>query len=464
MKNQLFLTPKHIQKIYPKAIQGLNILSLPITEIDEYLNNIALENPLLELEFHKENLNDWTDRDASKGMIDTDFRSIKNHKKRNEIMDALAQGEGYLGNVPDSETLHGFLRLQLKLSTFSNVESRIGEEIIENINDDGYFVGELQEITYYHGQDLSIGQKMLKQIQTFSPAGVGASSIEECLVLQIDSETPNYTTMISLIQNDLEDLAYQRLTKLSRKYHISKTQVKEILCYIRTLNTRPGNQFEQMSNTCYVTPDIFVEKNESQYKIYVNNKTKYEISINQKYLKMLKDNGIRNDDKKYISGKYNQAIDVMKSLEMRHETLENLSILIFKEQYSFFEQGPRELKPLKMQEIAEIMSVHVSTISRAVQGKFIQTPWGMFPLKYFFNSSFVNKRSGVNVSAIQIKKRIEEMINKEDNECPLSDREIAEQLMGEGLVISRRTVAKYRQTLGINGQNKRKCLLKMSIS
>ncbi|WP_019240266.1 MULTISPECIES: RNA polymerase factor sigma-54 [Bacillus] len=448
MANQLLLTPKQQQKVCPKAIQGLQVLALPVTEMDEFLENIILDNPLIELDLSESKKNAVENEG-------TEFLRSTSNQKKNNLMENLAAGEGYQGNVHESETLHGFLHLQLLMCNLSHEEEVIGEEIIGNINDDGYFVGDLREIAFQFSESLPVVQRLLKTIQSFSPLGVGAKNIEECLILQIDAFVPNYHIVIEIIQNDLEDLADKRMSKLSKKYGLKKDELQRILDYIRTLNPRPGNMFEKSMITNYIIPDVLVRKSGSEFTIIVNNDTRQVVNINQQYLHLLHNKEIKIGEKDYIRGKHNEARNLMKCLEMRYETLKKLAFFLLNEQYSFFECGPSELKPLMMQQAADALEVHVSTISRAVQGKYIQTPWGMFPLKYFFNSN-VTKKSEENTTATQVKLMIQKMIHEENTLQPLSDLEITEILNRKGITISRRTVAKYRKALGIAGQNKRK--------
>lgn len=449
MTNSLLLTQKSQQKISPKSIQGLQVLSLPITELTDFLENAVLENPLIEQDDQHDEY-----ENASPEIISTDFSGLGKKQKR-AVLDASAKEEAILGNVPENETLHGFLRLQLSLCNFTKIKRAIGEEIIGNINDDGYFVGELQEIAYNCQQEFSACLEVLKKIQTFYPTGVGARSIEECLILQIDPNIPDYHTVIQLIHYDLEDLAEHRMTKLSKKYKLTKDKIQEVLDYIRTLNPRPGNKFYQKTTTNYIIPDVVVKKDTSHFNIYVNNKSEHGIRINENYLQMLNNQEIGRNEKDYIHDRYQEAKTLMKCLEMRNETLTHLAAFIFRAQHSFFEYGTNHLKPMMMQEAAEALGVHVSTISRAVQGKYIQTIWGIFPFKYFFTSPST-KQPGEDIPATCIKTKIQKIINSENSQSPLSDLEIMEKLKEENICISRRTVAKYRQSMGIEGQSKRR--------
>lgn len=449
MTNSLLLTQKSQQKIFPKLIQGLQVLSLPIAELTDFLENSILENPLIEPDYQHDEY-----EGISPEIIDTDFFSL-GRKQKKMVMDVSATEETFLGNVPESETLHGFLRLQLSLCHFSKIKRAMGEEIIGNINDDGYFVGELQEIVYNFRQELSAGLEVLKKIQTFYPTGVGARSIGECLILQTDPNIPDYHTVIQLIHQDLEDLAEHRMTKLSKKYRLTKEKIQEIMDYIRTLNPRPGSRFYQQTTTNYIIPDVVVKKDSSHFNIYVNSKSEHGVRINENYFQMLNNQEIGRNEKDYIHDKYQEAKTLMKCLEMRNETLTRLATFIFKAQRSFFEYGTNQLKPMMMQEAAEALEVHVSTISRAVQGKYIQTAWGIFPFKYFFTSPSA-KKSGEDIPAVCIKTKIQKIIDSENSQSPLSDLEIMEKLEGENIYISRRTVAKYRQSIGIEGQSKRR--------
>lgn len=454
MNNQLLLTPKIQQTICPKIIQGLQILSLPVTKLNEFINDCMYENPLLELG----QIVDGSHYDkALKTDSDSDIYSLRcpGSKKKNDMMERLARGEGYVGNVPESETLHGFLHLQLSLCHYSNIQKLIGEAIIGNINDDGYFVGELCEIAYHYGQNPAVAEDILEKIQTFFPSGVGARTIKECLILQVDPSLSDHGLVAGMIRDDINDLAERKMTRLSKKYGLNKERIQKILDYIRTLNPRPGMIFNQSGTTGYIIPDMVVKRQSNHFVIFVNGDYLQTVTINEHYVHMLSEPSIGCEEKNYIRDKRSEAKILIKNLKLRYITLKKLTSFLVDEQLLFFEQGPSELKPLIMKQAAEAIGVHVSTISRAVQEKYMETPWGVFPLKYFFPSTFV-RQSQRKVSAIQIKSLIRQMIDREDLLNPLSDQKIMGKLHNQGIFISRRTVAKYRQAMEIDGQNKRK--------
>lgn len=451
MEHQLVLTPKQQQKLSAKAIQGLQLLALPITDLSVYLDNLMIENPLIEHDYSMDGVNEKREE-----IIETDFSSRIDRRNKNGLMDAFANGEAFCGNIPETETLHGFLRLQLHLSRLTKMEIAVGEKIIGNINEKGYFVGDVYEIAYQYEQDLSVIEKVLRTIQSFSPLGVGATSIEECLILQVDRNIPNYEKIIAIIHDDLEALADRKITRLTRNYGLGREELQEIFDYIRTLSPRPGNKFEQNATAInYVIPDVVVKRENFQYMIYINNEMQPQVYMNRHYLQMLQDRTIDNEEKEYLRGKRNEARMILKGLEMRNETLKKLAMFIVRGQQAFFDNGPQGLKPLMMQNAADEIGVHVSTISRAVQGKYIETPWGMYPLRYFFCSS-IKLDATDGISSIKIKNKIQKMIKEEDRLNPLSDSQIVQELKEEGINVSRRTVAKYRLGMGIEGQNKRK--------
>lgn len=444
------ITVKQQQKISPKAIQSLQVLSMPIMALSKFLDDFTMENPMIELEYGK-NSEEFPNQD----MIDERFvKTYSNEQK--DIMNSLAEGELFGGNYHESETLRGFLRLQLLMCNITKKQEKIGEEIIENINEDGYFEGDLREITYYLREDIFTGKNVLKLIQTFYPKGVGATSVAECIILQIDPEIQNYKKVIFLIENDLEDLADRKILELSRKYSLKKEELLEILAYIQTLNPRPGCEFYRKEIVNYIIPDVVIKKENSQFLIELHDNSNYAVTINEQYLHILQDKTASDSQKDYVRKKFNEAKILMQSLKMRQSTLKKIAFYLLHVQRPFFEYGAGELRPIMMKEAAKLLGLHVSTISRAVQGKYIQTPWGIFPLKYFFSST-LSKHSKKSYSPERIKIKIKEIIEKENAHQPLSDNQIMEFLNDEeGIKISRRTIAKYRQLLGIAGQSKRK--------
>ena len=440
---------KQQQKISSKAIQSLQVLALPITALSEFIDGVMMENPVIELDYERKDI-----EVSAQEIVDDSAVRLNYSQRKKDLMDALAEGSLFGSNVPESETLHGFLRLQLLNYHLTEEQERLGEEIIENINEDGYFVGNLRELCYYRGLSVSTGEEILNIIHTFYPKGVGARSIAECIVLQIDQTIPNFKKIVAMIENDLEELADRKIMKLSRKYGMKKAEVQKVLDYIQALNPRPGSEFYKEEIVNYVIPDVVINRENSTFSIGLNEQCQYHLSINKQYLQILNDTTVNESQRDYIRKKYNEAKMIMNSLEMRESTLKKIAMYLLHVQRPFFEHGKLGLQPVMMKEAAEFLGLHVSTISRAVQEKYIQTPWGVFPLRYFFSST-VSKYSDEHLSPEVVKIKIREIIEKEDTLHPFSDCDITEVLNKEGINISRRTVAKYRQVLGIPGQIKR---------
>lgn len=471
MANKMHLQQKTKQRMIPQTVQCLKLLALPVTALEQFLTASVAENPLLELDYENTSLNNideesdsWeqarnTDESESpeEGLIEIECSiplssNPGNYKKNGDINNIL---DYFIRSEPETETLAGFLELQLSLCTLSQIETQIGLELIGNINDSGYFVGNLQMIAGYYGQHVCVAERVLKELQRCYPLGIGARDIKECLILQADPSLPDYSLLIDIIRNDLDDLAHHSFGKVARKYRISKLKAQQLLDYISTLNPKPGNMFNDGKKTGYIIPDIIIRHSGETFSVYLNGNTDNILQINQQYLNLNSSQTVDSKTQTYIRSKYSEAQTLIRSLEMRHHMLRDFALFLLKEQQAFIKQGSNMLRPLTMQQAADYLGVSVSTISRTVNGKYIQTPWGIYPLKYFFSGGFDSEKDK-KVSSRIIKEYIRKMIALEDPYCPLSDAGIAQELDSQGISISRRTVAKYRQSLGYDGQNERK--------
>jgi RNA polymerase sigma-54 factor len=444
MANMLNLHHATQQRLMPKTIQSLQLLSLPLTALNEYLINAVTENPFLELDYPVENPTNFTEFYND---ISTNYRRTDSDKEIH-LVECLGKSE------PETDTLAGFLQLQVSLCNFSLPEQQIASELIGNIDNNGYFVGNLETIACYYNKTTSVIQQILTKIQSFYPLGIGARNLTECLLLQLNKSRPDYPLIRDIISYDLEDLAYRRFSKLAKKYKISKDHIQQIMDYVGTLNPRPGNVFNNQEKCGYIIPDIIIERNGKEYSVAIKGRATNFLHINEEYLRLRDDAQLDANCKTYLYRKYSEAKTLIQCIEMRYNMLREFALFIIKEQNEFLQRGKAFLKPLTMQKAAEEIGVSVSTISRTVHGKYMQTPWGLFPLKYFFSSSFPGSEEQ-KISGRVIKDLIKKLIIDENPYSPLTDANIAEILQKQGITISRRTVSKYRQALGFEGQKER---------
>jgi RNA polymerase sigma-54 factor len=294
----------------------------------------------------------------------------------------------------------------------------------------------------------------LELVQSFEPAGVGARSVQECLLLQLQRSPDATKFEEQLIEKHLDDLSHNRLPKIAKDLGVSVDRVKDGLANIAHLNPKPGRGFGG-SRPHYVVPDVHVEDIEGQNVIRINEHFLPTLRISGDSLQLLKQEAKDPSVREYIMGKLGSAVWLMESVIQRRNTLYRITEQIVAIQKDFFEHGPSHLKPLMMQEVADRISMHVSTVSRALAGKYVQTPQGLFPMKYFFTGGFSNA-DGEPESNRAIMLKITEMIKGEDKREPLSDNEIVTRMAEEGVEIARRTVAKYREKLNIPSSRQRK--------
>jgi len=365
--------------------------------------------------------------------------------------------------TPEKQSLNEQLMSQLRLLNLSPELFRLGEEIIGNIDEDGYLAVSLEDIV----KDLELfenikipydqAEKLLKQIQHFEPLGIASRNLQECLLVQLEEKdiNPKIKNIAKKILSEyFDDFTSKRYEALENKLKITRDELKEALNVIQHLNPKPGEGTLTNTDVQQITPDLIVEKVDNKFIVYLNDKNIPQIRINPEYefilkkkLKKIK-SGDEKELKKFIKEKLDAAKWFIDAIEQRKITLLRVMNLIVEKQKDFFEYGEKHLKPMIYKDIAEPLNLDISTISRVVNGKYVQSPVGIHELKYFFSEG-LETESGEAISNKNVKIRIKEIIENEDKSNPYSDDEIAKILNQEGIKIARRTVAKYREQLGI---------------
>lgn len=361
-----------------------------------------------------------------------------------------------------SETLSEHLTEQVMLSDFSDSEREIATLLIGNINDQGYLEGvSAAEIAIELDVDLELVEEVIESIQMFDPVGVCARDLKECLIAQCKALELNQELQI-LISEHLEDIERNRLPQISKQMNISLSRVADLVEELRQLDPKPGRQYSSESIT-YVTPDVYVDWVDDELKVRVNETGFPRLTINRFYREQLlkKSDGRRarvkeDEGKRYVTERLNAAQWFIKSLEQRKQTIVRVMEEILQVQYDFFLKGPEHLKPLVLRQIAENLELHESTISRVTSNKYVYTPRGLFELKYFFNSSIQGSDGNEALAGEAVKNKIKRLIEGEDPYKPLSDQKIVQLLEDDGISIARRTVAKYRESLGIGSSSQRR--------
>jgi RNA polymerase sigma-54 factor len=477
-----------------QMIQSIEMLQLPLMDLEQNINQEVNANPWLERqegeavpdsgESGQRKKTEKTERElneaAQQSASETDARVKRLETLMNEWNDPNtrsssglvrrageddAKMEAMQNTAAPTISLEDHLLQQLHLSKEEPRLKELAEVIVGSLDESGYLKIPLMELFYKTEggirQELVPGgcteeeaELALELVQSLEPAGVGARNVGECLILQLQ-RTPGTTEFEEqLISKHLDDLSHNRLPKIAKDMGVSVERIKEGLANIAHLNPKPGRGFGG-GRPQYVVPDVHVEEIDGQHVIRINEHFLPTLRISGDSLQLLKKEAKDVAVRDYIMGKLGSAVWLMESVIQRRNTLYRITQQIVDIQKDFFEHGPSHLKPLMMQEVAERIGMHVSTVSRALAGKYIQTPQGLFPMKYFFTGGF-STGDGEAESNRAIMLKISEMVKGEDKKNPLSDQEIVARLQAEGVDIARRTVAKYREKLNIPSSRQRK--------
>ena len=454
MKIGYELTIEQTQKLSmtPELIQAIQILQYNNQELNEYIDKELLENPILESEYHKESDTEIDIDSLRDQLIQADenveaYKQWESHSTSDEY--------SYENFVAFNYTLTEFLIEQLHFSSLKGQDAEIGRYIIENIDDNGYLSMSLEEICSVLDVDLDSCERVLDLIHTFEPSGVGARDLNECLIIQLASLGELTDEIEFIISNRLKDLADNKYALISKDMGISIAEVQGIADLIKTLEPKPGRGFDSDNSIKYILPDIYVEETNGEYIVSANDGSTLSLHISSYYNSLTEEAKSDKELSNYLNNRFNSAMWLMKSIEQRKKTIYNVASAIVQFQNDFFAKGERFLKPLTLKQIAETVGVHESTVSRAINGKYMQCPRGVFELKYFFTGGILNE-DGSGVSSNSIKSMIKEFVDAEDDKKPLSDSKISELLHEKGIDISRRTVAKYRDDIGILPSSKRR--------
>ncbi len=448
----------------PELRQAITVLQLSAADLVQYLENAMLENPLLEVREEPEPgeeevrpepagddfARDWCEYLAEYGQVDRSFDRAWAEQEENDAYNF----EHFVAQVP---SLHEYLTLQLHLALSKPWEREIGEFLIGNIDDQGYLQISLEEVQKTCGYPVSEIERILKVIQSFDPTGVGARDLAECLLIQLDQRGLRSPVMEKLVRFFLNDLASGKLIKIAAALGLTVQEVQLKADLIKTLDPKPGRNFSRSGDVRYIIPDVVVEKVDGEFIVLVNDVSVPRLIINKTYQTLLKQRDACDPaTAQFIENKLKAAVWLIRSIEQRRLTLYRVAQCIVNAQREFLERGIKSLKPLTLKQIARLAGLHESTVSRAIANKYIQTPLGVFDLKFFFSSGVENVLVGEMVAAESIKTLLKELIESEDTCKPYSDQRLCELLQERGIRIARRTVAKYRTEIGIPPVRQRK--------
>lgn len=446
----------------PQLQQAIQILQFTSLELEEYINEQLEKNPVLEK-------TEETSESEYLVNIESEKNRIKeiNWKEYTEDFNNFEYTRGIYYNednefsfeniVSKEITLQEHLLFQYNL-IMSDREHRehtkIGEYIINSIDDRGYLMATIEEIAACFTEEQSVVENILQIIQTFDPPGVGARTLEECLLIQLRLLDIKDRKIYTLIEKHLSDIASNKYPHIAKQLGVTSKKVQNYCDFIKTLEPRPGRNFAHNRNR-YIVPDVIVRKIGKEYIILDNDYGGTGLVIRDDYKKMMASGDENSDVNKFLNAQLNSAVWLIRNIEQRKKTIYKVCEVIVKKQMAFLENGKKHLKPMILKEIADEIEVHESTVSRATNGKYMDTPFGIFELKYFFSGGLMGD-SGEKISTESVKIFIKDIVNREDCKKPLSDEKIANKLKNEGIDISRRTVAKYRDELGILSSSRRK--------
>lgn len=436
----------------PRMQQSVNLLQMSNMELLFSLRQEMLLNPFLEeiaVEENNENIVKESE-DESQGLKIEDWQELFGENSQLEEIDKNDFSEEPIeGKI--SLTQH--LMWQLHMSKLTAVERLVGEVIIGEIDEKGYLRIPVEELAKVSNASVNEVGKVLKAIQTFEPVGVGARSLKECLLLQLVGKSKNEGLAREMLENCLEEVESKDYNKIASRLDKSLEEINAAADLISSLNPSPGCALDE-TNNFYIIPDVIVDKVENEYVVIVNDDRLPRLGLNKYYLRLMKDKEKMSCDvSDFLSKKFQSASWILNCIEQRRMTLYQVTGAIVKKQHGFFEKGLEFLCPLSLKQIADIVGLHESTVSRAVSNKYAQTPRGMFELKFFFLKGFSTIDRGL-IPTMMVKESVRDIIKNEA--VPLSDEEIAVILKQRGIDIARRTVGKYRCELKIPTLGKRK--------
>ena len=451
-----------------ELVQAITILQYNSQELDEYIQEQLLANPVLEQNesegsetfsqgTQEESLYEESNKDRLKEqdwkkLIENSTYGDNNYSNKNQNDEA---GNNYEKAASNDLTLPENLMFQLQFALAESEERKIGRYIIESLDSNGYMTMKIADISAAINASEEKIEEVLAIIQGFEPAGVGARDIKECLLIQLVQLGIMSLEYDIIVNEHLDDIANNRYTNIAKKMKIDVAHAKELADKIRDLEPKPGRQFATQAETKYITPEIFIEEVDGEYVIKQNKGNEPQLLISSYYRGLLKTAEKDSRLKEYLSDRLNSAVWLIKSIEQRENTIYSVAQSILKHQIDFFRYGKKHLKLLTLRDVAEEVGIHESTVSRAVNGKYLQCHRGLFELKYFFSTG-VSSKNGEGIASNSVKEFIKEIIEGEDKSKPYSDEKIMLLLKEKGFNISRRTVAKYREAMCILTSSKRK--------
>jgi RNA polymerase sigma-54 factor len=472
-------------KINPRLYQAMDLLYMPLLDLQAHLKQELLNNPFLDMVEPEEDEED--EGEVQEETPNPEAEPEKDEKGEIDWEEILLDGfdaggrreeheerEYYEPVTVDSRDLSDHLRDQVSLLDLNPRQMYLADEFIGNINEDGYLAcgldkilegvnesvqkaaeeaeRDLADVPVYTMQET---EDMLAVIQSLDPPGVGARDLRECLMLQLREAGLEHSVPFRLVRDCFDELIAHRWSEISKRFGISPVDVQKAADEIAKLDPKPGLVYSDASDN-YIIPDLIVDKIDGKYHVFLNDANLPRLKLSKAYQEIARDKKkFDGENKEFISNKLNSANWMIQAIEQRRQTMLKVMNYIVERQREFFEKGVQFLKPLTLREVAEVINMHESTVSRVTNEKFVQTPRGVLPLKFFFSSG-LSTTAGEDVSARGIKAQIQKLVSEENPKHPLTDQAIVNILKESGVQIARRTVAKYRDQLGVLSARMRK--------
>ena len=468
-------TQRQEQVMAPQQIQSLEVLLASVQELHTRISQELAENPTLEqltpgnevlsgdIVAATESVQKDQTKEERRELDDGDLAELANLAAIGR--DALFSGGGHsaedaekrqflFDSLTVEQSLQDYLLDQLRFHDVDDETARLAELVIGSIDDYGYLRSIPEDLATVAGVSSGRMEEVIRFVQTFEPPGICARDLRECLLLQIERAGLKDTPIQALVAKHLDDVAANRLPRVAKLMNVSMDELRGMLDELKRFPPHPGSSL--VSDTPqYITPEATIVEDGDDFLIVPNKNHIPKLRISQNYLNILEDPNASDDVKEYIRDKINKSKALIKSVEQRQSTIMRIAEVILDTQHDFFKYGVEKLKPLTMQQVADRLGLHETTVSRAIANKYIQTPRGLFDFKYFFSSGYQSS-NGEEVSNRSVMEKIKDIIARENTSKPYSDQKISEILKENGLDVARRTVAKYRESMGIPTSNLRK--------
>lgn len=461
---------KQMMTISPQLRQSLNLLQVPLLELQTLIAQELEINPTLEELSKPEDIIELPDAETSDTDRELDFKEEfdslaqmddewREYLQKDRTVKPFTEDDGarreyFMNSVTRPESLQEHLISQLHLTDLSDDDVLIGELIVGNINGDGYLMDSLTELALATGYDPDHMERILAVIQEFDPLGVGAKDLRDCLLIQLSRMGEEDSLAAKVVDGFLPQLAAKKLPDIARALKTTPEEIQKAAQFIATLEPKPGRNYSDEVST-YVLADVTVQLIDDEYVVFLNNEQVPHLRISNHYRSLMENPNTNKATKSYIREKVYAGKFLISSIQQRQDTIFRISTEIVRVQREFLDEGITHLKPLTMAQVAEVMGVHETTVSRAIANKYMSTPRGVFEMKYFFTPGY-KTADGQDVSNAAVKDEIQRLVQDENHKKPLSDSALVKKLAEKGYKVARRTIAKYRDQLNIPPSHLRK--------